>query len=77
MLWLVKGLGPGGAERLLTLTARHRDRDRFALRVGYLLPHKVALRPEIEAEGVPGDVPRATLVERSAMVGRTLRRSLR
>jgi len=53
VLWLVKGLGPGGAERLLTLSARHRDRDRFDVRVGYLLPHKVALVPEIEAEGVP------------------------
>lgn len=53
VLWLVKGLGPGGVERLLTLSARRRDRERFQVRVGYLLPHKVALIPELEAEGVP------------------------
>ena len=53
VLWLVKGLGPGGAERLLTLSARRRDRGRFAIRVGYLLPHKTALVPDLEAEGVP------------------------
>lgn len=53
MLWLVKGLGPGGAERLLVLAARKRDRARLAVRVGYLLPHKVALVADLEAEDVP------------------------
>jgi L-malate glycosyltransferase len=53
VLWLVKGLGPGGAERLLVASARQRDRQRLSVRVGYLLPHKVALVPELEAEGVP------------------------
>ncbi len=53
MLWLTKGLGPGGAERLLVTTARRRDREVFAVRVAYLLPHKVALVVELEAEGVP------------------------
>jgi glycosyltransferase involved in cell wall biosynthesis len=53
VLWLTKGLGPGGAERLLVTSARRRDRRRLAVRVVYLLPHKTALVGELEAEGVP------------------------
>jgi glycosyltransferase involved in cell wall biosynthesis len=53
VLWLIKGFGPGGAERLVVLAARARDRSRLAVRAAYLLPHKVALVPEMEAEGVP------------------------
>jgi len=53
VLWLVKGLGPGGAERLLVTSARRRDRQRLSVRAAYLLPHKVALVEELEAEGVP------------------------
>ncbi len=53
VLWLIKGLGPGGAERLLTLFARYRDRSRFSVRVAFLLPHKDALVAELEAEGLP------------------------
>ncbi|MGH9250230.1 MAG: glycosyltransferase [Acidimicrobiales bacterium] len=53
VLWLTKGLGPGGAERLLVTTARRRDRRRLAVRVAYLLPYKSALVEELEAEDVP------------------------
>jgi glycosyltransferase involved in cell wall biosynthesis len=53
VLWLVKGLGPGGAERLLVTSARRRDRRRLTVRVGYLLPDLMTLAPELEAEGVP------------------------
>jgi glycosyltransferase involved in cell wall biosynthesis len=53
VLWLVKGLGPGGAERLLVSSARRRDRRRVSVRVTYLLPHKVALVGDLEAEDVP------------------------
>jgi L-malate glycosyltransferase len=53
VLWLVKGLGPGGAERLLVTTARWRDRRRVAARALYLLPHKAALVEDLVAEGVP------------------------
>ena len=53
VLWLVKGLGPGGAERLLTAAATVRDRDRFDYHAAYLLPWKDALVPELEAAGVP------------------------
>jgi len=52
VLWLIKGLDAGGAERLLTLTARLRDRRRIQGHVAYLLPDKVALVPALRAEGV-------------------------
>ncbi len=53
VLWLVKGLGPGGAERLLVDQARRGDRERFAFEVAYLLGWKRHLVPELEALGVP------------------------
>lgn len=52
VLWLTKGFGPGGAERVIALSARHRDRDRVLARAAYLLPHKTALVPDVEAQGV-------------------------
>ena len=52
MLWLVKGLGAGGAERLLLLSARRRGPG-IRPSVAYLLPWKDALRPDLEATGVP------------------------
>ncbi len=52
MLWLVKGLGPGGAERLLVAAAAHHDHHRFAITCAYLLPWKAQLVPELEALGV-------------------------
>ncbi|HEX6418418.1 MAG TPA: glycosyltransferase [Acidimicrobiales bacterium] len=53
MLWLTKGLGRGGAEWLLVTSARQRDRERFDVRTGYLLPHKLALVDDLEAADVP------------------------
>ncbi|MGH9283354.1 MAG: glycosyltransferase, partial [Acidimicrobiales bacterium] len=52
MLWLIKGLGPGGAEHLLVNLASAHDRRRVALEVAYLLPWKSALVPDLEAAGV-------------------------
>lgn len=52
VMWLIKGLGAGGAERLLTLLAEERDRDRFRYEVAYLLPAKDALVGELEQLGV-------------------------
>src|SRR5262245_52028781 len=52
VLWLIKGLGPGGAERLLVVSARLRDRDRIVGQVGYLLPWKNALVDELRATGI-------------------------
>jgi glycosyltransferase involved in cell wall biosynthesis len=51
--WLVKGLGPGGAERLLVAAAGAHDRDEFSFEVVYLLPWKAHLAGELEALGVP------------------------
>jgi glycosyltransferase involved in cell wall biosynthesis len=52
VLWLVKGLGPGGAERLLVEHAAARDRDDFTYDVAYVLDWKQHLVPELEALGV-------------------------
>ncbi|MGI9119549.1 MAG: glycosyltransferase [Acidimicrobiales bacterium] len=49
VLWLAKGLGRGGTERLLAGALHHVDRDRFHVEVAYVLPWKDALVPEIEA----------------------------
>lgn len=40
VLWVSKGLGPGGAERLLLSFARTGDHERFAFAAAYLLPQK-------------------------------------
>lgn len=53
VLWLIKGLGPGGAERLLVTAAGARDSAAFDYRVAYLLPWKNHLVPELESVGVP------------------------
>jgi glycosyltransferase involved in cell wall biosynthesis len=49
VLWTIKGLGPGGAERLLVAAAAAHDRDRYAIEVAYLLPWKDHLVAELEA----------------------------
>lgn len=48
---LIKGLGRGGAERLLSEGLRHVDRERFEMGYGYFLPHKDALVGEIRDLG--------------------------
>jgi glycosyltransferase involved in cell wall biosynthesis len=53
VLWLTKGLGPGGAERLLVNLAGALDPDRTQATAAYLLPWKDHLVPELEALGVP------------------------
>lgn len=55
VLWLIKGLGPGGAEHLLIASARTRNRDRFDVSAAYLLPWKSALVERITDLGVPVD----------------------
>ena len=52
VLWLVKGLGPGGAEQLLLLSAKAADRTRFDYRVRYVRADKTHLVPEFEAVGI-------------------------
>jgi glycosyltransferase involved in cell wall biosynthesis len=53
VLWLIKGLGPGGAERLLVSSAAHVDRDRFEYEACYLLPWKDHLADDLRRAGVP------------------------
>lgn len=52
VLWLAKGLGRGGAERLLVNSAAHIDPARFTVDVAYLLPHKDAFVPELRERGL-------------------------
>ena len=52
VLWVIKGLGPGGAEHLLVDLARHADRERFRYRCVYLMPSKDHLVPALREEGV-------------------------
>lgn len=61
VLWLVKGLGPGGAETLLVSAARVADHERFRYDVAYLLPWKSQLVPRLTAAGA-----RVHLLGRSA-----------
>ena len=49
---LIKGLGIGGAERLISEAVQFWDRDRFEYRVAYLLPWKDQLVPSIQTAGV-------------------------
>ncbi len=53
VLWVIKGLGPGGAERLVADIVPRLDRDRFRAEVAYLLPWKDHLVPELRAAGIP------------------------
>jgi glycosyltransferase involved in cell wall biosynthesis len=50
---LIKGLGIGGAERLISEAASYWDRERFDYRVAYLLPWKDQLVAELESKDVP------------------------
>jgi len=52
VLWLIKGLGPGGAERLLVSQAGAADLDRFAITAAYLVPWKDHLVAELRGSGV-------------------------
>jgi glycosyltransferase involved in cell wall biosynthesis len=52
ILWLIKGLGAGGAERLLLSAAELADRRAFSLQAAYLLPWKDALVGDLERAGV-------------------------
>jgi glycosyltransferase involved in cell wall biosynthesis len=76
VLWLTKGLGRGGSERLLVTTARQLDRHALEVRTGFLLPYKDALVPDLEATGVPVScLGRREVIDARWLV--TLRRWLR
>ena len=51
VLWLTKGLGRGGAERLIVDSASLLDRDLFDLHIAYVLPYKSDLADEARSTG--------------------------
>jgi glycosyltransferase involved in cell wall biosynthesis len=52
VLWLAKGLGPGGMERLLVHHARLGDPGRFCYRAAYLVERPSSVVDELESLGV-------------------------
>ncbi len=52
VLWVVKGLGPGGAERLLVAAARAHDPRKVQIECAYVLPYKDHLVSALESAGV-------------------------
>jgi glycosyltransferase involved in cell wall biosynthesis len=53
ILWVMKGLGRGGAERLVATSVRHFDPQRYLLEVAYVLPWKDAFVEEIQDAAIP------------------------
>ncbi len=53
VLVVIKGMGIGGAERLVSESSRFWDRDEFDYKVAYLLPWKNALVPDLQTNAVP------------------------
>jgi glycosyltransferase involved in cell wall biosynthesis len=53
VMWLIKGLGSGGAEKLLEYSLPYINRNLFQYQVAYFLPQKNALVPEFERAGIP------------------------
>jgi len=52
ILVLIKGLGIGGAERLISEGSRFWSTDEFEYRAAYVLPWKDALVPDLAANGI-------------------------
>jgi glycosyltransferase involved in cell wall biosynthesis len=53
VLVIIKGLGRGGAEKLILDAAPHWDRSRFDYEVAYVLPYKDALVAPLRDAGIP------------------------
>ncbi len=52
ILVLIKGLGIGGAERLIAESATFWDRSAYTYRVAYIVPWKDQLVPDLESQGI-------------------------
>lgn len=52
VLWLIKGLDLGGAERLLTSVAKVADHERFRYSAAYVLPSRAGAVTDLESAGV-------------------------
>jgi glycosyltransferase involved in cell wall biosynthesis len=76
ILVLIKGLGLGGAERLLMDSLPFFDRARFEYHVGYLLPWKQLLVRDLERTGIPvhclGAAPLSGAAARGSWLGAAL-----
>jgi glycosyltransferase involved in cell wall biosynthesis len=53
VLWLIKGLGRGGAERLLEASIPYFNREVFEYEVAYCLPQKNDIVPALEQANIP------------------------
>ena len=53
ILWLIKGLGRGGAERLLELSIPYFNRTAYDYEVVYFLPHKNDAVPALKRANIP------------------------
>ena len=53
VLWIIKGLGPGGAEQLLVAAAQVADRDRIDIEVAFVRPDKAHHVKRLEVLDVP------------------------
>lgn len=53
VMWLLKGLGSGGAEKLLEYSLPFINSDLFQYQVAYFLSRKDALVPQFERAGIP------------------------
>lgn len=53
VLWLIKSLNAGGAERLLVHCARARDVEQFHYEAAYLVAGEDDVVPELHAAGIP------------------------
>jgi len=53
VLWLIKELNTGGAERLLSISLPYLDRDTFDYQIIYLFKSTRDLVPEFERQGIP------------------------
>ena len=53
VLWLIKGLGPGGAEQLLLSHARVGNHSRFRYAAAFVVPWKDHMVPRLSEAGVP------------------------
>ena len=74
---LIKSLGRGGAEMLLPETLRVHDREAFAFRYAYFLPHKGQVAEDLRGMGVTVDCFAATnnaaILAKTAEVAKTAR----
>ncbi len=53
VLWLIKGLNAGGAEKLLSMSLPYLDRDTYDYQVTYLFKNMNNLVPEFTRQGIP------------------------